>query len=118
MALQNARIALRIGLLAATCMTAAPASAQTASVEDRLDRLEAMVEGLIERLDAQQGTSEAQQTQMQAQQEEMRAQAAAVLAATQDLETRQAELAEQIAVPREQEDKGFRVGKTTVAYAG
>lgn len=118
MVLENARTALRTGLLAATCLTATPVFAQEASVDERLDRLEALVEGLIERLDAQQGTAEAQQTEMAAQQEEIRKQAAAVLAATRDLETRQAELAEQIAVPQQQEDKGFRVGKTTVAYAG
>ncbi|MEM7666258.1 MAG: DcaP family trimeric outer membrane transporter [Pseudomonadota bacterium] len=118
MARENTRIALRTGLLVATCMTASPALAQDSSVEDRLERLEAMVEGLIERLDAQQGATQQQQTAMQAQQNEMREQAAAVLAATQDLEARQAELAAQIAVPKGQEDRGFRVGKTTVSYAG
>ncbi|MEM9500838.1 MAG: DcaP family trimeric outer membrane transporter [Pseudomonadota bacterium] len=111
-------IALRTALLAATCMTASPVLAQDSNVEDRLDRLESLVEELIERLDAQQGTTQEQQTEMQAQQDEMRAQAAAVLAATQELEARQAELAEQIAIPRLQEDKGFRVGNTTIAYNG
>ncbi|MEM7781244.1 MAG: DcaP family trimeric outer membrane transporter [Pseudomonadota bacterium] len=110
--------ALRTGLIASTMLIASPALAQDSSVEERLDRLEALVEGLIDRLDAQQGAADEERSAMQAQQAEMRQQAAAVLAATQDLEARQSELAQQIAVPREQEDKGFRVGNTTVAYAG
>lgn len=103
--------AIRTGLLVATCLTATPAIAQEQSIEDRLDRLEAMVEGLIERLDESDQIAGSQQA-------EMREQSAALLAATQDLQTRQTELAQQIATPREQEDKGFRVGKTTVAFAG
>ena len=118
MAQKKVRAGLRVGLLAATCLTATPALAQEASVEQRLDRLENLVEGLIERLDQQQGSTQAQASEMAAQQEEMRQQAAAVLAATRDLEERQAELAQQIAQPRGQEDKGFRIGKTTVGYAG
>lgn len=102
---------LRTGLLAATCLTATPAMAQEQSIEDRLDRLEALVEGLIERLDESDQITDSQQA-------EMREQSAALLSATQDLQTRQAELAQQIATPRAQEDKGFRVGKTTVAFAG
>lgn len=105
------RFCLRGSLLAATCLTAAPALAQDQSVEDRLERLEALVEGLIERLDQQQGTNQVEQA-------EMREQAAAMLAATRNLETRQDQLAAQIAAPREQEDKGFRIGNTTVGYAG
>lgn len=118
MGMKGLRDSLRIVLLGATCLTASPVLAQEQSVEDRLDRLEAMVAGLIERLDAQQGVSEQEQNAMRAAQAEMRQQGAALLEATQELQTRQAELAQQIAVPREQEDKGFRVGNTTVAYAG
>ncbi|KEO86155.1 hypothetical protein EH30_09940 [Erythrobacter sp. JL475] len=118
MGLKGLRGSLRIVLLGATCLTASPVLAQEQSVEDRLDRLEAMVAGLIERLDAQQGASVLEQDAMRAEQAEMRQQGAALLEATQALQTRQAELAQQIAVPREQEDKGFRVGNTTVAYAG
>lgn len=109
---------LRLALLASTMMMASPAIAQDTSVDERLNRLEALVEGLIERLDQQQGAAAEQQTTMQAQQNEMREQAQAALAATRDLEARQEELSKQIAVPKQQEDKGFRVGKTTVAYAG
>jgi hypothetical protein len=114
----GARRALRFALLGASMLTAMPVLAQDDSVDQRLDRLEALVEGLIARLDATSGSHAAQDDSMRAQQAEMRKQGAALLAATQDLQTRQAELAQQIAVPKQQEDKGFRVGKTTVAYAG
>lgn len=103
--------ALRAALLAATALSATPALAQDASVEARLDRLEALVEGLIARLDADAVTHDADEAAM-------REQSAALLAATRDLKDRQAELAQQIAVPKAQEDKGFRVGKTTVSYSG
>ncbi|QIQ88032.1 MAG: DUF2968 domain-containing protein [Erythrobacter sp.] len=105
-------------MMAATCLTATPALAQEASVEDRLDRLERLVEGLIERLDAEADSHRAQESEITAQREEMRQQGAALLAATQQLKDRQAELAQQIAEPPEQEDRGFRMGKTTVAYSG
>lgn len=114
----GARRALRFALLGASMLTAMPVLAQDASVDQRLDRLEALVEGLIARLDATNGSHAAQDSTMRAEQEAIREQGAALLAATQDLQTRQAELAQQIAVPKQQEDKGFRVGKTTVAYAG
>lgn len=102
---------LRLALLGATCLTASPLAAQDVSVEERLSRLETLVTGLIERLDAQQEQTEAEQQQM-------RETAETALAATRSLEERQEELSEQISVPRGQEDKGFRVGNTTVAYAG
>lgn len=114
----GARRCLRFALLGASMLTAMPVMAQDERVDQRLDRLEALVEGLIARLDATNGSHAAQDDTMRAQQAEMREQGAALLAATQDLQTRQAELAQQIAVPKQQEDKGFRVGKTTVAYAG
>ena len=50
MGLKGLRGSLRIVLLGATCLTASPVLAQEQSVEDRLDRLEAMVAGLIEAL--------------------------------------------------------------------
>lgn len=105
------RLKLRAGLLAATCLAASPLSAQEESVEDRLDRLEALVEGLIARIDAQQGSMNEADTALRAQTEE-------ALAATRAMQQRQTELAAQIAEPKKQEDKGFRVGNTTVAYAG
>jgi hypothetical protein len=102
---------LRAVLLTASVLTAAPVLAQEQSTEARLDRLERLVEGLIARLDAEATTHQVEES-------EIREQSAALLAATRDLKDRQAELAQQIAVPKGQEDKGFRVGKTTVAYAG
>jgi hypothetical protein len=102
---------LRALLLTASVLTAAPVLAQEQSTEARLDRLERLVEGLIARLDAEATTHQVEEV-------EIREQSAALLAATRDLKDRQAELAQQIAVPKGQEDKGFRVGKTTVAYAG
>lgn len=109
---------LRAGLLAGSVMAASPALAQEASVEERLDRLERLVEGLIDRLDAERGASEARASAVEAERSALREQGAALLAATQDLQARQAQLAEEIAEPPEQEDRGFRMGKTTVAYSG
>jgi hypothetical protein len=109
---------LRAALLAASVLTATPALAEEQSVEARLDRLEKLVEGLVARLDAEASAHTADDAAMRAEQDTMREQSAALLAATRDLKDRQAELAQQIAVPKAQEDKGFRVGKTTVAYAG
>jgi hypothetical protein len=102
---------LRALLLTASVLTAAPVLAQEQSTDARLDRLERLVEGLIARLDSEATTHQVEEA-------EIREQSAALLAATRDLKDRQAELAQQIAVPKGQEDKGFRVGKTTVAYAG
>ncbi|MDJ0979642.1 MAG: DcaP family trimeric outer membrane transporter [Erythrobacter sp.] len=126
------RFAARTVLLAATCLTAAPAFAQEQSVEDRLDRLEALVEGLIERLDAQAGETAQQNAAMQAQQDTMRLQAEAALEATRALEARQTELsASQAQITAQQtemsakiidfpipEGEGFQVGKTRITYDG
>lgn len=109
---------LRAALLAASMLASAPALANPADVEDRLARLEALVEGLITRLDAQNGAAAQEDAQLRAEQAEMRAQGAALLAATRDLQERQSELANQVAVPQKQEEQGFRVGKTVVGYAG
>ncbi|WP_301750226.1 DcaP family trimeric outer membrane transporter [uncultured Erythrobacter sp.] len=108
---KRAARSLRAMLLTASVLTAAPVLAQEQSTEARLDRLERLVEGLIARLDAEATTDQVEEA-------EIREQSAALLAATRDLKDRQTELAQQIAVPKGQEDKGFRVGKTTVAYAG
>lgn len=105
------RNVIRAGLLAGTCLAAAPAAAQDDDVEARLDRLEALVMQLVERLDAQEG-------QMDAQQAETVAQTQQALAETRALQERQEELAAQIDEPKKQEDKGFRVGSTLVSYAG
>ncbi|TWJ06880.1 DcaP family trimeric outer membrane transporter [Altererythrobacter ishigakiensis] len=101
----------RIALLAASYLVAAPAAAQEASVEERLDRLEAMVSALLERMDQDKGAMESSQAENTAQVQQ-------ALNETRALQQRQAELAAQIAEPKKQEDKGFRVGNTTVSYAG
>ncbi|MXP31320.1 hypothetical protein GRI94_19805 [Erythrobacter jejuensis] len=98
-------------MLAATCLATSPALAQETTVEDRLSRLEALVEGLVERMDARQGDVTTQQAAVLA--ETQRA-----LAETRAMQERQTELAAQVAEPKKQEDKGFRVGNTTIAYAG
>ncbi|GAA4049875.1 DcaP family trimeric outer membrane transporter [Parerythrobacter jejuensis] len=105
------RQALRATMLAATCLATSPALAQETTVEDRLSRLEALVEGLVERMDARQGDVTTQQAAVLA--ETQRA-----LAETRAMQERQTELAAQVAEPKKQEDKGFRVGNTTIAYAG
>ena len=109
------RIAIRAGLLAGTCLAATPAAAQSSDVEARLERLEALVTQLVERLDAQQGTLDTQQAETVAQTRQ-------ALAETRALQQRQQELAARMEEPRPegdaQEGKGFRVGKTTVAYSG
>lgn len=111
MALRVSRNSVRALLLAASCLSAAPVAAQDGSIEDRLTRLERLVEGLVTRLDAQQG-------QISEQQAEAIAATQQALAETRAMQARQEELAAQIAKPSKQEDKGFRVGNTTVAYAG
>lgn len=105
------RKGFRVALLAGTCLAATPTAAQDAEFEARLDRLETLVMGLIERLDAQEG-------QMEANQAESAAAAEAALAETRAMQARQEKLAAQIEEPKKQEDKGFRVGNTTVSYAG
>ncbi|MEE4316008.1 MAG: hypothetical protein V2I74_03395, partial [Erythrobacter sp.] len=122
----------RATLLAATFLTAAPALAQELSVEDRLDRLEALVEGLIAKFDAQAGEAEARNAAMDAQSREMRAQAQTVLQATRALEERQVQMsAAQTTISRQQAEmsakiidfeipsgEGFTVGNTRVTYDG
>lgn len=108
------RQAAKVALLSATCLAASPLSAQEATIEDRLDRLEALVEGLVAQMQSQQS----QQGEITTQQQETAAVAQAALDETRAMQARQAELAQQIAEPKKQEDKGFRVGNTTVAYAG
>ena len=102
---------IRAGLLAGTCLAATPAAAQDGDIEARLDRLEALIMRLAERLDAQEGEWDAQQAEAVAQTQQ-------ALAETRALQQRQQELAAQIEEPAKQDSKGFRVGNTTVAYTG
>jgi len=114
----GARFTIRTALLVATCLTASPVLAQEsdkASTEDRLERLERLVEGLIQRLDTQQNANEQQAAAIKAEQQEMRQQAQAVLTATRALETQQKKL---VAKAEEPEPDGFKVGKTRITYDG
>lgn len=111
MTLRASRISLRSLLLAASCLSAAPAAAQDSSIEDRLTRLETLVEGLVTRLDAQQG-------EINEQQAETIAVAQQALAETRAMQTRGTELAAQIEQQKSQDGDGFRVGNTTVSYGG
>lgn len=110
--------ALRPSLLILSALTASPALAQEASVVERLERLERMVEGLIARLDAEAKTQNVEDAAAREKTLAQREQSAALLGATRDLKDRQAELANLIAVPQKQESQGFRVGRTVVSYAG
>ncbi|KEO90047.1 hypothetical protein EH31_08105 [Erythrobacter longus] len=112
------RAPLRLLLLSATCLTASPAFAQEQSVDERLDRLEALVTGLIERLDAQQGEAEQTQAAMRAEQDAMREQSEQLLAATQRLQSNHQTLSEQVASSPAGSGDGFSVGKTRITYDG
>ncbi len=105
--------ALTAGLLAASCLVPVAAQAQEEpTMEERLDRLEALVEGLVARLDTQDGRAQTQQAEIQAQTE-------AVLVETRALQQEQAELATQVAaVSEEQERDGFSIGNTQLTLGG
>ncbi|UAB79820.1 porin [Erythrobacter sp. SCSIO 43205] len=105
-------------MLSATCMTASPLLAQDASVDERLDRLEALVEGLIERLDAQQMAAQQSEAELRAEQKAMRAQSEALLAETQRMQSNNQPLEQQLAALTERSGDGFQVGKTRITYDG
>jgi hypothetical protein len=109
---------LRLILLSATCLTASPVLAQEKSVDERLDRLEALVEGLIERLDAQQGEMDQSSAEMRAEQEAMRAQSEQLLAVTQELQANNVSLEQQLAASKADPGDGFTLGKTRITYDG
>ncbi|WP_233999741.1 DcaP family trimeric outer membrane transporter [Porphyrobacter sp. TH134] len=124
----SARLGLRAALLAATALSAAPALAQEASVDERLDRLELLVEGLIARIDAGTG-AQAQQAEalaairtetgaIRAEQQAMRAEAQATEATTRTLAARQAEMSDKLIDFAIAPGEGFRMGKTRVTYGG
>ncbi|GAB5350450.1 DcaP family trimeric outer membrane transporter [Qipengyuania sp. 483] len=105
------RVVVRAALLAGTCLAAAPVAAQDDDVEARLDRLEALVMQLVERLDTNEAETDVQQAQTIAQTKQ-------ALAETRALQQQQAELAAQLETSEQPEDRGFRVGKTLVSYGG
>lgn len=105
------RALFRAGLLAATAMTAMPATAQESSVDQRLDRLETLVEGLIERIDRQEGRITEQDALIAT--ETRRA-----IAETRDVAARTDAMEAQMAEAEEESGLGFSVGGTRVSFGG
>ncbi|MGP1354450.1 MAG: DcaP family trimeric outer membrane transporter [Parasphingopyxis sp.] len=105
------RALVRASLLAATAMTAMPALAQDRSVDERLDRLEALVEGLIERIDRQDGRITEQDAAIATETQRAITEARAVAARTEAVE-------EQMAEAEEESGLGFSVGGTRVSFGG
>lgn len=111
-----AKAALAAGLMGASALTPLAAYAQgKPSIEERLDRLEAMMARLEARMDAGEATpSAAQVAENQAMAQEMRAAVAETRAAAEQqnaIETR-------LAAVEENDAKGFRVGDTQFSIGG
>ena len=107
----QSRLAARLcTLLAASCLGTTPAWAQEATVDQRLDRLEALVQGLVDRMDRQQGVATTADRRAVADTAEAIAE---TRAAVQPVRPASPPLE-----PKAQEDRGFRVGKTLVSYGG
>ncbi len=103
--------ALVAALLAASALVPASASAQdNASIEDRLDRLEAMMERLEARLDAAQSTSAEDAAMAQ----EMRA----AVAETRAVAEQQGQIETRVAAMEEKDTQGFRIGGTQFSLGG
>lgn len=96
------------GLLTATALVPANAYAKE-SIEDRLTRLEAMVEALQAKVETQQTTP---QDAVMAQ--ELRS----AVAATREVTTRQEVIEQRVAAVEKDNDNGFRVGNTRVKLGG
>lgn len=101
---------IKIMLFAASCMTAAPAFAQDSDMEARLDRLETLVNMLVERLDRQ----EQQVSQNDA---ALTQQAQQAVQETRALASR-TEAVEKKVEEQKSSGNGFDVGKTRVTYGG
>ncbi|MEM8696139.1 MAG: DcaP family trimeric outer membrane transporter [Pseudomonadota bacterium] len=101
----------RAGLFAATAMTAIPAAAQDSDVDARLDRLEALVEGLIERIDRQDGRITEQDATIATETRRAITEARTVATRTDAVETQMAEA-------EEERGLGFSVGGTRVSFGG
>ncbi|MEP2103135.1 MAG: DcaP family trimeric outer membrane transporter [Parasphingorhabdus sp.] len=107
-------------LLSATILGASPAWAQNSDVDARLDRLEALVNGLIERLDAKDQSSSAGDVAAAEQARQAIDETRALAERTTNVENKvaeQAEVAQQVA-EKSDEANGFNVGKTRVNYGG
>lgn len=124
--------AFRAALLGASMLVASPALAQaqtnTQSVEERLDRLERMVEGLITRLDAEADAKAEQAAALaavraetgaiRAEQQAMRSEVEETEETTRTLLTKQAEMSEKLIDFAIAPGEGFKIGKTRVTYGG
>ncbi|WP_417621854.1 DcaP family trimeric outer membrane transporter [Parasphingorhabdus sp.] len=97
-------------LLSATILSASPVWAQDSDVDARLDRLEALVSGLIERMDAKQTAATEGDVAVAQQAQQAITETRALAQRTAAMETK---VAEQSAG-----GNGFNVGKTRVTYGG
>ncbi len=104
----------KVLLLAASCMTAAPALANKDDVNARLDRLESLVNMLVERLDRQEQRSTQGDAALAAQAQ----QAQQAIDETRQLATRTEAVEKQVEKQKASSGKGFNVGKTRVTYGG
>ncbi len=117
---QAGKNVIRGMLLSATILGASPAWAQNSDVDARLDRLEALVSGLIERMDAKEQAGSASDVAAAEQARQAIDETRALAERTTAVESK---IAEQAAVTQkvaEQSDdaNGFNVGKTRVTYGG
>ncbi len=117
---QAGKNVIRGMLLSATILSASPAWAQNSDVDARLDRLEALVTGLIERMDAKEQAGSASDV---AAAEQARLAIDETRALAERTTAVESKIAEQAAVTQkvaEQSDdaNGFNVGKTRVTYGG
>ncbi len=103
------QMALRGMLMAATCLTATPAAAEDKTVEERLDRLEALVMTLVEKIDQQERQSSEDRAAVQ--------QAQQAVAETRALATRTEAVEKKVAENKGGGD-GFNVGNTNIKIGG
>ncbi|WP_339824137.1 DcaP family trimeric outer membrane transporter [uncultured Parasphingorhabdus sp.] len=105
-----ARFLIKGLLLSATMLSASAASAQKSDVHARLDRLEALVTGLIDRMDAKEGGPAASDVAVAEQARQAISETRALAERTAAVETKVAEQASDANV--------FNVGNTRVTYGG
>ncbi len=104
-------------LLSATCLTASPVLAQSSDVDSRLDRLEALVGALIERMDAKEGAVSSDDSAAATQAQEAIRETRALAERTAAVEAKTTAVEEKVAVQGDLTN-GFNVGKTRVTYGG
>ncbi|WOE74946.1 DcaP family trimeric outer membrane transporter [Alterisphingorhabdus coralli] len=124
MAKHNKRTALFGLLLAASCLTPAPAIAQETSIEERLDRLESLVETLITRMDQkeQQGEQDramvAEVKQAVEETRELAERSEQAAQKVEDVELSIVEVNDKLIANRDVLGDGFKVGNTSITYGG